>query len=131
MNFPNSLFSAEEIQSQWFMPLLYLGATIVEFIIFMSSGLRKPLNKEWLYGSLGGAFNCFCTFFLIQATELAQGVENAVIFPIFSIGTILFSNLWGQYLYKEKVNWRACQVCACGIFIGTVDWKMIASGFGF
>jgi hypothetical protein len=56
MNFPNALFSSEEIQSQWFMPLLYLGATIVEFFIFMNSGLRKPLNKEWLYGSLGGAF---------------------------------------------------------------------------
>jgi len=125
MSFPNSFISFEEARSQWFMPMLYLGASVVELAIFLSSGPRKPMFKEVFYGSAAGAFNWICTFFLIQATELAKGVENAVIFPLFSIGTILFSNLWSQYLYQEKVNWRACQVCFCGIFIGTVDWKAV------
>ncbi len=131
LNFPSSLLTSEEARSQWFMPMLYLGATAVELLIFFSSGPRKPFFKEWLYGFAAGSFNCLCTFFLIQATELAKGLENAVIFPLFSIGTILFSNLWGQHLYQEKVNWRACQVCSCGIILGTVDWKVIASALGF
>jgi drug/metabolite transporter (DMT)-like permease len=131
LHFPSSLITSEEASSQWFMPMLYLGATAIQLGIFFRSGLRKPLVKEWLYGFAAGSFNCLCTFFLLQATELAKGMETAVIFPLFSIGTILFSNLWGQHLYQERVNWRACQVCSCGIIIGTVDWKAIASALGF
>jgi hypothetical protein len=131
LNYPSSLISAEDARSQWFMPMLYLGAAAVELLIFFSSRPRKPFFKEWLYGFAAGSFNCLCTFFLIEATELAKGLENAVIFPLFSIGTILFSNLWGQHLYQEKVNWRACQVCLFGIILGTVDWKIFASAIGF
>ena len=131
LHFPSSLFSKEDIKSQWFMPMLYLGATIVELLIFFSSERRRVSLREWVYGCGAGVANCLCTFFLIQATELAKGLENAVIFPLFSIGTILISNLWGQHLYQEKVNWRACQICACGIIIGTVDWKIFSSAIGF
>ncbi|MDE3045061.1 MAG: hypothetical protein KGJ02_00225 [Verrucomicrobiota bacterium] len=126
-----SFFTSEQIQSQWFMPMLYLSAFIVQLTIFLKAIGRKPYPKEWVNGIGGGIANSLCTFFLIQGTEVATGLENAVIFPLFSIGTIVFSNLWSQRLYQEKVNWRACQVCAMGLFIGTVDWKAFSSFLGF
>ena len=122
MNYPSALISSEQVRSQWFMPTLYLGAAIVQMVIYLKNERRKLVLKEWLYGCGAGACNSLCTFFLIQATEVATGFQSAVIFPFFSIGTIIFSNLWGQHLYNEKVNWKACQVCALGILIGTVDW---------
>lgn len=127
INHPTSFFSAEQVRSQWFMPTLYLGAALVQLAIYLKAAHRKILPKEWLYGFGGGVSNSLCTFFLIQATETATGFQNAIIFPFFSIGTIVFSNLWGQRLYKEKVNWRATQVCMLGILIGTVDWKVFFS----
>ena len=125
LNFPEPFFTAEQIRSQWFMPMLYLSAALVQLSIYLKSERRPFLPKEWLYGFGAGAGNSLCTFFLIQATEMATGFQSAVIFPLFSIGTIVFSNLWGQYLYQEKVNWRACQVCMLGILMGTVDWKSL------
>ena len=125
------LFTSEEIRSQWFTPMIYLGAVLVQSLLFLRTQPLRPQGREWLYGCIGGACNGLCTFFLIQATELASGLQTAVIFPLFSIGTILFSNLWGQYLYQEKVHWRACQVCASGILIATVDWTVVAAAIGF
>ena len=125
LNFPEPYFTADQIRSQWFMPMLYLSAAIIQLGVYLSSERRTLLSKEWLYGCGAGICNSLCTFFLIQATELATGFQNAVIFPLFSIGTIVFSNLWSQKLYQEKVNWRACQVCMLGILIGTVDWKSL------
>ncbi len=125
LNYPAPFFTADQIRSQWFMPMLYLSAAVIQLGIYMRSERRSFLKKEWLYGIGAGAGNSLCTFFLIQATEIATGFQSAVIFPLFSIGTIIFSNLWGQYLYNEKVNWRACQICTLGILIGTVDWRAI------
>lgn len=127
----SSFFTFEQIRSQWFTPMIYVGATLVQLAIFLKTQRRRPSAKEWLYGCAGGACNSLCTFFLIKGTELASKLENVVIFPLFSVGSIIFTNLWGQRLYQETVNWRACQLCACGILIGTLDWKAIAIAFGF
>ena len=127
-----SFFTAEQIRSQWFMPMLYLGGGCVQLSIYLKKeGFRAPSSREWINGIGGGVASSLCTFFLIQGTEIATGLENAVIFPLYSIGTIVFSNLWGQKLYQERVNWRACQVCALGLFIGTVDWKAFSTLLGF
>lgn len=123
-----SFFTAEQVRSQWFMPMLYLSGACVQLTIYLKKERwRVPSPREWVNGVGGGVANSLCTFFLIQGTEIATGFEMAVIFPLYSIGTIVFSNLWGQRLYQEKVNWRACQVCAMGLFIGTVDWKALAA----
>jgi len=54
-----------------------------------------------------------------------------VIFPIYSVVGIILTNFWGQKLYQEQVNWRACQLCAFGLIVGTVDWKAVAAAIGF
>lgn len=120
-------FTAEQAQSEWFMPFMYLSAALVQLGIYLQAEKRKPQIKEAVYGLMGGAANLLCTFFLLWATQVATPFENAVIFPIFSVAGIILSNLWGQKLYQEQVNWRACQLCAFGLIVGTVDWKAIAA----
>jgi drug/metabolite transporter (DMT)-like permease len=126
-----SLFSAGQIQSQWFMPFMFLAATCVQLFIFVVYEKRWPRGLEVFYGLFGGIANGLCTYFMIWATEVAAPLENAVIYPFFSIVTIILSNLWGQKLYQEQVNWKACQLCAFGLVVGTVDWKAVAAIIGF
>ena len=136
LNLPNpeelvSFFTSEQIQSQWFTPIMFLAAAAVQIVLFSVYERRWPRPLEAYYGVLGGVMNGFCTYFMIRATEVANPLENAVIFPIFSVVTIVFSNLWSQMLYQERVNWRACQFCAFGLVVGTVDWKAVAAFIGF
>ncbi len=123
-----SFFTSVGIRSQWFIPLYYLGAALTQSLIFFPSEKRLPQKREITSGLLGGIANSAGTFCLIRSTEAATGLENAVIFPILSVTTIILSNLWGQQLYKERVNWFACAVCVVGLIIGTVEWSVIFSG---
>lgn len=132
LNVPNpeavsSFFTAEEIKSVWFLPFMFLTSGIIQLWMFIAGEKRKPKLMEALYGILGGAINGTGTFFLIVATSAATALENAIIFPMYSVAIIVLSNLWGQKLYQERVNWRACQVCAGGLIIGTVDWRGLLS----
>lgn len=136
MKLPNpeeliSFFSLERAQSEWFAPFMFLSCGIVQFCIYLRSERQKPKMGELIYGVAGGVLNFLCTFFIIRATIMASPLENAVIFPIYSILGIILTNLWGQKLYQEQVNWRACQLCAFGLLIGTVDWKAVAAVIGY
>ena len=130
LNFPGSkalFLSLTDVQaaSEWFMPMIFLAASLVQGYIFFTTEKRQPLPSEWFYGVLGGVANGIGTFFMIWATEAANSIEQAMIFPIFSISVILLCNLWGQRLYKEKVNWAASAVCIVGLVIGTFNWKAL------
>lgn len=136
LNFPHpeelvSFFTAEQIKSQWFTPFMFLAATILQLFFFMVYERRMPRRLEIYYGVLGGSMNGLCTYFMIWSTEVANPLENAFIFPIFSVVSIVLSNLWSQRLYQERVDWRACQFCALGLVVGTVDWKAVAAFIGF
>jgi drug/metabolite transporter (DMT)-like permease len=125
------LFTPEKLGSEWFVPMMYLGAVSVQMAVFLKTERRWPSPKEWLYSFAGGTANSLCTFFLLYGTKTASALESLVIFPIYSIGTIVFSNLWSQRLYGEQVNWRACQICAVGIVLASVDWRVALSAFGW
>ena len=130
MNFPgeNGLFlsfDVDDAKSQWFMPMVFLAASIIQIVNYATSKARLPKKKEFFYGSLGGVANGVGTFFMILATEVASQWELAAIFPFFSIMLIVFCNLWGQWLYKEKVNWKANALCLLGILIATIDWPSL------
>ena len=126
-----SFFTAEQIKSLWFNPMLYFGTALGLVILYFKEGFRLPKKEEWNFGVIGGILHSSSTYFLIKGTEVATGMENVIIFPLFSVGIIVLSNLWSQKIYQEKINWRACQVCAFGILIGTVDWKVVANLFGW
>lgn len=136
LNLPNpeelvSFFTQERIHSEWFVPFMFLSSGLVQLVIYLRSDMKKPKPLEIVYGLSGGVMNILCTFFLIWATESANPLENAIIFPIYSVVGIILTNAWGQKLYQERVNWRACQLCAFGLIVGTVDWKAVAATIGF
>ncbi len=126
-----SYFTSERIHSEWFVPFMFLSAGLIQLAIYLRSERRKPKPIEIAYGVSGGVTNILCTLFLIWATEKANLLENAVIFPIYAVIGIILTNAWSQKLYQEQVNWRACQLCAFGLIIGTVDWKAVMASIGF
>jgi hypothetical protein len=130
INFPgeNGLFLSFDVDdaiSQWFMPMVFLAASFMQIVTYATTEKRLPKRKEVLFGVLGGIANGTGTFFMICATEISTPWEHAAIFPIFSVGIIIFCNLWGQWLYREKVNWAASALCLAGILIGTLDWSRL------
>jgi drug/metabolite transporter (DMT)-like permease len=130
LNFPGAeglmlSFDADDARSQWFMPAMFFAATLVQILIYAINEKRFPLRAEWIYGFFGGLAQGIGTFFLIQATEVASSLEHAIMFPIFAVSIIVICNLWGQWLYKEKVNWKASALCMAGILIGSFDWSKI------
>lgn len=116
-------FTAETIRSLWFMPMLYVGAATVQLAVYLRHERRLPTKREWKNGISGGLVSWLCTLFLVLGTQKATGFENVVIYPLYSIATVILSNLWSQKFYQEKVNWRAAQIASVGLFVGTVDWK--------
>ncbi len=106
---------------------MFLTSGLIQLWMFIAGEKRKPKGKEALYGILGGVLNGTGTFFLIVATSASTALENGIIFPMYSVAIIVLSNVWGQKLYQERVNWKACQVSALGLIIATVDWKGILS----
>jgi multidrug transporter EmrE-like cation transporter len=124
-------FSLEAMKSECFTPFMFLTACVVQAVIYLRSQSRAPKAGEVFYGFAGGLSNLLVTFFLLSAAEQATPLENAIIFPIFSVVGIILTNAWGQKLYQEQVNWRACQLSAFGLIVGTVDWKAVAAVIGF
>jgi len=118
-------FDLADAKSQWFMPAVFFSAALIQIIFYIVTQRRLPYRSEVGYGILGGLTNGIGTFFMIWSTEVSTPVEHAMIFPIFSVGIILLCNLWGQLLYKEKVNWLANGCCVLGILVGTLDWKVL------
>lgn len=125
-----SIFSSQTIKSQWFSPFMFLVAFVMQVLFFMTSERRVPKTLEMAYGLAGGLLNGLCTYLMIWSTEVASPLENAIIFPIFSVMTIFLSNLWSQRLYQENVDWRACKLCTAGLVIATVDWKTVSAFIG-
>ncbi len=131
-NFPRpeeitSLITREEIKSVWFLPLMFLTCGLIQLFLFIASEKRWPKRQEIFYGTLGGGVIGTGTFFLTVATSVASPLESAIIFPIYSVAIIVLSNLWGQKLYQERVNWRACQISSLGLIIASVNWKGVLS----
>lgn len=118
-------FDMDDAKSQWFMPTAFLAAFIVQAAIFFRAEKRKPYQKEVVNGILGGLANGIGTFFMIRATEVSTPLEHAMIYPIFSVTIILVCNIWGRWLYKEQVNWKANSLCVLGILVGTLNWKVL------
>lgn len=133
IQFPNAeetfSVSATHAQCQWFLPATFFAAAVFQICNFFLSEKRLPFKKEYIYGSLGGVANSLATFFLIWSTEVANTIESAMLFPIFSVMIIVLCNIWGSKIYDEKVNWKACQICIAGLLIGTADWSKITDLF--
>jgi drug/metabolite transporter (DMT)-like permease len=115
--------NAHDANSQWFMPAIFFTAALIQ----ICTQKRRPNRHEVAYGVLGGIAKGFGVFFMIWATEASTPLEHAMLFPVFSVSVIVTCNLWGQWLYKEKVNWLANALCVIGLLIGALDWNVLFS----
>ncbi len=130
INFPGANppfipFASIDANNQWFMPVVFCVAALMQIVIYFSTQSQLPSRCETLYGAIGSMAYAAGFFFLIWSSEVATSFEHALLFPIFSVTIIIICNLWGKYLYQEKINWAANGCCVLGILIGTVDWKVL------
>lgn len=125
---PKSLlipFTLNPTKTEWFMPMIFISATLFLLYQFLKEEMRIPKKAEIAYGFYGGVCNGACTYFLIRAAQIATPIENAVIFPLFAVSLIMMCNTWGRALYKEQVHWKAMTICLAGVVVGTMDWGVL------
>ena len=114
-------YGSDQVHSEWFVPVVFGVAAIMHFILFLVREKRLPTKAEAICGILGGLCNGACAYLFMQATDLATGCERALLFPLFSVSLIITCNLWGEWLYKEMVNWKANALCIAGLIVGTME----------
>jgi len=130
INFPKNPdlfldFDYQDATSPWFMPMVFLAAFLVQLTIYLIKEKRALKSQEVFYGIVGGITNGVGTFFMIRATEVSTSLEHAVLYPIFAVTVIILCNLWGQWLYKEKISWKANALCVGGLIVGTLNWAAL------
>ena len=116
------LISKRAAASHWFVPVFYFTAAYLHTAIFKLAEKRKLRQQERLYGTVGGVLNAGYAFCILLSTKYASPIENAMIFPVFSVVTILLCNLWGRWIYQENIHWKGCFLLILGLFLGTIDW---------
>jgi hypothetical protein len=102
----------DKFYSQWFVPLVFAYAVIAHTMIYAILEKRIPNKTEAFLGSLGGLFNGGC------ALEQNSDFQTPLLLPIFTVSLIVSCNLWAQWIYKEKIHWKANGLCLLGIIIG-------------
>lgn len=119
------LFSSEAIpitaaDDVWFMPGQFGVSALALAVMYFQRGctMKKSIIRN---GSLAGIANCAATACLLLATKNALPQEKAILFPVFSVVTIVLCNLWANRLYQEKFNFLSTGVCAAGIFLSLTD----------
>lgn len=120
----------KQFDSEWFTPFMFLTCSSIQFITQLYSNRKFPNFKEIIIGFIGGLTNLLCTLSLLLSAKKALPFENAIIFPVASVASILLTNFWSQKLYSEQINWKACQLLVFGIIIGTINWKLILTKIG-
>lgn len=124
----------------WFLPVQFGVSLVIQTCIFFVNSVKlhrkysqegdlngsilkfeKTLKSEAYYGLTGGLANFGCAWMLLLATKYALPFERVILFPIFAVSTILFSTIWSNRLYGERLNLLANGVCFCGIFLGVIE----------
>lgn len=113
-------FAFTETDDIWFMPGQFGMALVLQSLMFLKEK-RKLQTSEMICGSWGGLANFGSTCLLLLATKLALPWEKCILFPCFSVVTIILCNLWANRLYKENFNLAANTLCSFGVFLGVLD----------
>ncbi|MGK5593814.1 MAG: hypothetical protein ACSNEK_00450 [Parachlamydiaceae bacterium] len=103
----------------WFMPAQFATATLLQGFWCLKE-LKKMNKSLFFYGASGGLANGGATCLLLLATKWALPYEKTILFPSFSVATIVLCNLWAYKLYNEKFNTVTNATCAVGIAISAL-----------
>ena len=101
-DFCNKLFQKYSIliYKDLFLFAIFFTAFLLS-LYFTFRSKNKVSGKDILFGFLVGVPNLFSSYFLILALNT---VATAVAFPAYSAGSILFINIGGMLIYKEKLS---------------------------
>lgn len=113
-------WSCHPDEDVWFMPAFFLLPALLQFLLFWRNEKRKFTSSEWVCGSSAGALNCLAMLFLLLATKTEGDLNKGMLFPLFTVSVILFCNLWGRKIYREKVNWTGITLCLIGVAVGMI-----------
>lgn len=83
--------------------LLTFATALVLCVILMKMRGQKVGAAELAFGALIGIPNFFCTKFLLGALERLSSV---VVYPVFSVGTILVVTMTGVLAFRERLSRR-------------------------
>jgi drug/metabolite transporter (DMT)-like permease len=111
-------WTCAQSEDVWFMPPFFAVPALLQLFFFWKVERRKFSVSETLYGASSGILNCACTVLLLLATKSLGIVKKEMLFPLFTISVILFCNLWGWKIYKERVNWWGIALCLLGVLVG-------------
>ena len=79
------------------------GVALVLSVVLLLWKKERAGLKELLYGAAVGVPNYFCAKFLLASLETVPAV---IVYPTFSVATILLVTLAGVVLFKEKLGKR-------------------------
>lgn len=101
-DFCNKLFQKYSIlmYKDLFLFAIFFTAFLLS-LYFTFRSKNKVSGKDILFGFLVGVPNLFSSYFLILALNT---VATAIAFPAYSAGSILFINIGGMLIYKEKLS---------------------------
>ena len=83
--------------------LLTFATALVLCVILMKLKGQKVGAAELAFGALIGIPNFFCTKFLLGALERLSSV---IVYPVFSVGTILVVTMTGVLAFRERLSRR-------------------------
>lgn len=103
-------------EGAWFNVIMFFTCGL--FLFFRSPTYKVRLNFQeiTLFGLIGGLANGFSgILLLIGIDKAANSFENLLLYPILSIGTIFFCQIWGRWLFQENFHWKANLLFLLGI----------------
>ena len=101
-------------RSAQFLLYTFLVALVLCLALMVKKG-QRPGKAEVFFGFVIGVPNYFCTKFLLRALEEVPAV---IVYPTFSVGTLLVVTLTGVLLFKERLGKR--QQLAIGIILAAL-----------
>ncbi len=84
-----------------FLFWVFFSAFLISFFYSLKKVKRLPKKSELLTGLAVGIPNLFSSFFLISALNY---LKTAVVFPIFSAGSIVLITAAGYFFFGEKLR---------------------------
>lgn len=104
-------FVGDRADDDRFMFFNFFFACLYSLVMLVRE--KKKLNRyDVLFGVLLGVPNYFCTRFLLKA--LTQ-IPAFIVYPSYSVATVILISLFGRLFFKEKLNRR--QLIGVGIIL--------------
>tara|TARA_Y100000588_G_C13454284_1_gene585456 strand:- start:95 stop:517 length:423 start_codon:yes stop_codon:yes gene_type:complete len=103
--FSNKLFQkyGHSSEKAYFLLIVFFVAFLVSLTMTIKEG-KKPTLTDVITGICVGVPNMFSSFFLIRALD---DLPTAVVFPVYSAGSMALILLLSRLIYGEKLQKKA------------------------